>query len=797
MSHAREHRRVYQACEPCREKKVRCELGSADSPSKPPCARCRRESKECFFSALRSRKIANRKSQPLPRKPRPQPATFSPDSILLSPGNSNPTQEDGRPLPEDGRAAAALLEGHPRTYHEALTLLSEACEHSEARKEPIDCSPSNHPNVTEHSADSHLGIQTVPTANKHTNDALRAWSNLRFVRGGLFTAEEALDMVDHFYSFHSAFSPVVPDYFRSHSQHATLIEEEPVLTITILMIGSRYRKWTGPAAVARSYIVHDRIWRYLQGMISRLNWSEDLFVGEFPSLNGPRPAYTDSWSHGFRTLGTCEALLLLLDWHPRALHFPPPDEDMSSIVIPETNKPRTSAGSRYYGPGSGHDWLARSDRLCQSMLSTVLMLAAEMGIFSEDNSFWQNEAGNDSLKIAREYERFHRIRCLIWVYATQQPGRPGMQFLHEEILRDPFGTTGPNKGLNIAGRRNPTQCTPIKSPGIRNDDATECWMRVATIMKNANELLFPSAQYTGEIISNGHYLQIVRGLEPSLNESLIEFDDAKLAKQTRYILNIEYEYAQLCIFGLALQAAISRNSRDRTNSTPGNLSQDISTEEEKHVTRTVKAARAVLKTVLNDLLPHGSLKYIPVRSYSRLLGATLILLKCCAAGISEIDVPTSLDLVRQVAVGLRNSVVDDTHLSSRWGDLLETLASRLESRLAQPATPKASTMTFTTETSRVTHEIQPSTIHHTPQDLQTHAHIAHNNLSDVNRSNSGDAKCDTQSDAWSMWWDDQFSQVNLNYMPWFPTLGLVGGSDHQFSSDAADGVFGSTGLVDH
>lgn len=186
-------------------------------------------------------------------------------------------------------------------------------------------------------------------------------------------------------------------------------------------------------------------------------------------------------------------------------------------------------------------------------------------------------------------------------------------------------------------------------------------------------------------------------------------------------------------------------------------------------------------------------------SFSRLVvGITLSLLcshraksrnQCCAANISEINIPTSLDLVRQVALGLRNSVVDDTHLSSRWGDLLESLANRLESGLAQPAMPKASGMKFPSETSRATDEIQPSTINHTSQDPQANAALAYNDLPDVNPS--GDAKRDTQFDAWSMWWDDQFTQVNLNYMPWFPTLGLVGGSDHQFSSDAADCVFES------
>jgi hypothetical protein len=35
-----------------------------------------------------------------------------------------------------------------------------------------------------------------------------------------------------------------------------------------------------------------------------------------------------------------------------------------------------------------------------------------------------------------------------------------------------------------------------------------------------------------------------------------------------------------------------------------------------------------------------------------------------------------------------------------------------------------------------------------------------------------------------MWWDNQFSQVNLNYMPWYPTLGLLDGSDPTFSNGA-------------
>ncbi|PHH70809.1 hypothetical protein CDD83_5337 [Cordyceps sp. RAO-2017] len=56
QSQPSQHKRVYQACIPCRRRKVRCDLGSVDNPHDPPCVRCRRESKECFFSATRRKR---------------------------------------------------------------------------------------------------------------------------------------------------------------------------------------------------------------------------------------------------------------------------------------------------------------------------------------------------------------------------------------------------------------------------------------------------------------------------------------------------------------------------------------------------------------------------------------------------------------------------------------------------------------------------------------------------------------------------------------------------------------------
>lgn len=46
-------RRNYKACLNCRTRKVRCDLGPVEAPHDPPCARCRRERKECVFAESR------------------------------------------------------------------------------------------------------------------------------------------------------------------------------------------------------------------------------------------------------------------------------------------------------------------------------------------------------------------------------------------------------------------------------------------------------------------------------------------------------------------------------------------------------------------------------------------------------------------------------------------------------------------------------------------------------------------------------------------------------------------------
>lgn len=253
-------------------------------------------------------------------------------------------------------------------------------------------------------------------------------------------------------------------------------------------------------------------------MIERLFWGQEKFGGHGIDTSKPRAFELASASAkmnhkgNLRSLGTVEALLLLTDWHPRNLHFPPGDDENALLDLdahrsdkdPDlegehiTNKASTNAGE---GRLAFHKWLEpawRSDRMSWMLLSTAQALAFELGVFDQKS---ESKAANEP---PAEQTRKRRLRRLILVYVTQSSGRLGI----------PTMLPLPQYANDIQ----PTSPADLKLGDANIDRMHDCWIGISKVMYQSNQLLFASSEQTSELIRSGRYQDQINQFQPLLRE---------------------------------------------------------------------------------------------------------------------------------------------------------------------------------------------------------------------------------------------------------------------------------------
>ncbi|APA11172.1 hypothetical protein sscle_07g059420 [Sclerotinia sclerotiorum 1980 UF-70] len=821
------HKRIYQACIPCRRRKVRCDLGSVDNPSDPPCVRCRRESKECYFSATRRKRKADgsrensvdnefaddyvtrngrkmvsgsppasfrQTSMGAPSSARSTTGAF-PDSARMEPGppltpggsigrtqplrrpQSDSRQQEERNENVENPEAQEVMRQEVYGPHDALDLLYKAATNSPGHKRArLDSTSQESPGIghraqsasqsyrgptpqntsfpishvrhttahPEASIDPTLSSgDTVPLERDHDlgyQDAIKAWSRFRFVRAGWFTAVEAIQYITYYYEFLSPLTPISPPTFKEPYTHPMLLTEEPILTVTLLTISSRYMEIAGAGGHCRSYAIHEQLWTYLRGMIERCLWGQEAFGGGFCG-SGAEATLTSStapWrglrKGSLRTLGTIESLMILTEWHPRALHFPPAEAtDELMLPIPDKEDAYTTddEGVHRLPGGVGgrriEGWLEpawRSDRMCWMLLSTAMGLGYELGVFddiaeslADGGEMTRPEYNEESYRL-----RAARIKRLLLIYVTQLAGRLGWTNMVPENLRKTDPAFAPRKRRqSVDGKTPETNTTAATNfnyiPDLELDDQIiHCWAGISNAMRIGNERIFRSRQYTTRIIQDGSYTDLLKDFQPMLSSWKREFDRFGLPPFIRHILTIEYEYVRIYINSLSLQAVVERCTSNATNRT--NTANDLGlpvgsamspetqnyfgklplarlggfgATDQGYVREVVEGCRNLLRTVVEGLLPNDYLKHAPVRTYFRIISGAMFLLKTFALGASKHDVEISISLMDSAVDALRTCVVDDVHLGIRFADLLQTLTKRLRSRfISAPEVPSLS-----------------------------------------------------------------------------------------------------------
>jgi hypothetical protein len=493
----------------------------------------------------------------------------------------------------------------------------------------------------------------------------------------------------------------------------------------------------GAGGHCRSHAIHEELWTYLRGMIERCLWGQEAFGGGFvgSGIDGGE-AQTSSTAPdrglrkgSLRTLGTIESLMILTEWHPRALHFPPA-EATDELMLPSYEGPDSYStddenGHRLPGGVGGkriEGWLEpawRSDRMCWMLLSTAMGLSYELGVFDDIDELLA--AGGEMTRPEYEDEAYRlraaRIKRLLLIYVTQLAGRLGWTNMVPENLRvtDPVFAPRKRRGSNEGKTPDTANSMSINIntfnyiPDLDLDDQIiHCWAGIANAMRLGNEKLFRSRHFTTKIIQNGSYIELLKEFQPMLNTWRQEFERFRLPPYLRHILSIEYEYVRIYVNSLSLQAVVERctnnpisyshdtgSANNATGPPNGELSPEsrnyygklplaklgnYGTADQGYIREVVDGSRNLLRTVVEGLLPGGYLKHAPVRTYFRIISGAMFLLKTFALGASKQDVEVSIGLMDRAVDALRNCVVDDVHLGIRFADLLETLTSRLRGR---------------------------------------------------------------------------------------------------------------------
>ncbi|KAI4107153.1 MAG: hypothetical protein L6R37_001854 [Teloschistes peruensis] len=499
----------------------------------------------------------------------------------------------------------------------------------------------------------------------------------------------------------------------------------------------RYQKENIDPAIASKHGLDYAL--FVQNMITRMFWGQEQFGGGFCGA-GPRKLRS-TVNGGLRTLGTIESLLLLSEFHPRSMHFPPGD-DGDDILTTADDESATLAQAQTlretpaFGEATVASWsepALRSDRMCWSLIGMAYTLAYELGVFGNFQSgtrilqFTERLSGESSS--SPQEQRSDRIERLLYVYVNSACGRFGFPSMY--AARD--------DDLDLHN----IQARMTSRPHAQSlvDNIQECWIGITLIMKACNASIFPSRDHAQALIQSGEYMALLEQLQPTTNAFEQRLEAAQIPKYAWIILSIELEYVRLYIFSLALQAVLGHWT---SSAAPGNDEQTsygsfsaLYKRNEVYITEVVKAARNLLRLVVEGLLPDNYLKHAPVRTHFRILSGAMFLLKTFALGAKEDEVSLSLDLLDKTMRALRTSVVDDVHLSLRIADLLEGLTSSVRHKFVRLAArnPKSNTGTPPHHASYATTALPGNSMGASNVPTQTYTGVNLSNAPDNNNNN--------------------------------------------------------------
>ncbi|RSM00106.1 hypothetical protein CEP52_009347 [Fusarium oligoseptatum] len=479
----------------------------------------------------------------------------------------------------------------------------------------------------------------------------------------------AIDSVSFFEKL-QPLSPVIVDQFHSHSAHTHLIHEEAMLCCTILTISSRFFMLPGAGGTSRSHYIHQRLWSHCEMLIKRI-------------LLGQEKTSTAKT----RAIGTVESLMLISDWHPRALHFPPETDGWDALLISPGYDPVNRRRMNNEAPlirwkEDVFEPAKRANRISWMLLGMANNLAYELGVISSQKP----EASRPTeLQVIRSL----RAQKLLYVYITQTATRLGYPSVFPESIA-------------VTASRLPVQNSD--EPDHRSWMAyMDLSLELTQLSRTASSMFFQSAAYLQSQVLGDHYADLLEHFAASLSKWQQKYDAVckgtrfsyhplfrKLIARTdineplRDTLLIEYHHLKACTGAISIQAVIARASSagfTTHNADPDEvLSALITPKDARFLHEVISDSKKVLRiATMSDF--KAQLPYAPARVKISVISSSVFLLKALSVGSTHTDVNDALYILDQCTSTLNSSPPDDMDFALRYAALIEKHTAQFRAHL--------------------------------------------------------------------------------------------------------------------
>lgn len=418
------------------------------------------------------------------------------------------------------------------------------------------------------------------------------------------------------------------------------------------MVSSRYHILPGPGGESRNFFIHHRLWQHCQQLTMRLIFGQEK-----------------STKSKIRSLGTVEALLIMAEWHPRSLHFPPETDGWDDDLIPTASNPAENTESEDI---SANRWLEdmiepsrRSDQMSWMLLGCALSLAHELGIFETEEADSPDEEPEWKEQMAL---RRQRVQRLLYVYINQLAWRIGCvspipQSLNHAVL----------------GGRKPRG---LSQPGNTWLMFMDSWIELTKLAQSVTDMFFPSAKFARQQLHSGRYIGLLEHFRPLLNQWKDKYLQPEVLDKAFYNdLFIEYHFVRVYTHSVGMQAVVERVLADTgPNNFEDMRPMTIDPTDYEYIQEVIDGCCKILQKVVH-LAEVGALRFSPVRIVLRITSASIFLMKALSLGTRQTVLQESLEILERSISALKSNALDDVHLSTRYATLLDMHVSRLRRNL--------------------------------------------------------------------------------------------------------------------